>query len=107
VTWVGGTNWLENPSNFYGAYNCFSIVTTVWEDFVITMNLSMQGAGAGTVVELKHIGLLPTIERKVNVTITKLPSEYTLRKAEISLIQITDNKFKLEIGDTKSVGQTG
>jgi len=99
--WVGGTSWLENPNNFYGAYNCFSTVTTDWEDFAIAMDLLMQGVGVGAVVELKNIELLPTIKRKVNVTITKLPGEYTSRKTENSLVQIADNKFRLEIGDTR------
>ena len=99
--WVGGTSWLEDPNNFYGAYNCFSTVIVDWEDFAITMDLLMQGVGAGAVVELKNIELLPTIERKVNVTIIRLPGTYNPRKTENSLVQIGDNKFKLEIGDTR------
>jgi len=99
--WVGGNSWLEDPNNFYGAYNCFSTVIVDWEDFAITMDLLMQGVGAGAVVELQNIELLPTIERKVNVTVTKLPGDYTFRKTGNSLVNIEDNKFKLEIGDTR------
>jgi ribonucleotide reductase class II len=32
--WVGGTEWLENPSNFSGAYNCTSTNLTGWNSLL-------------------------------------------------------------------------
>jgi ribonucleotide reductase class II len=41
--WVGGTDWLENPENFSGAYNCTSTNVVDWRAFGLMMDLAMMG----------------------------------------------------------------
>ncbi|MEI7666163.1 MAG: ribonucleoside-triphosphate reductase, adenosylcobalamin-dependent, partial [Synechococcaceae cyanobacterium ELA263] len=35
--WIGGTEWIERPENFSGAYNCTSTNLVDWEAFALMM----------------------------------------------------------------------
>lgn len=48
--WVGGTDWVKVPKNFYGAYNCSSSNLDTLKAFELMMNLTMQGCGTGAVI---------------------------------------------------------
>jgi ribonucleotide reductase, class II len=41
--WVGGSEWLEQPQNFSGAYNCTSTNVCDWAAFALMMDLAMMG----------------------------------------------------------------
>lgn len=69
--WVGGTEWIENPANFSGAYNCSSTNITDWRAFGLLMDLAMMGCGTGAVLEPRYINQLPPIKNTINVTIAK------------------------------------
>ena len=63
--WVGGTNWIERPENFSGAYNCSSTNLIDWEAFALMMDLAMMGCGTGAVIEPWLIKRLPKIRNKI------------------------------------------
>ncbi|WP_232214591.1 ribonucleoside-triphosphate reductase, adenosylcobalamin-dependent [Rubidibacter lacunae] len=66
--WVGGTQWLENPQNFSGAYNCTSTDVVDWDAFGLMMDLAMMGCGTGAVLERRYISQLPSIRNRLNVS---------------------------------------
>ena len=66
--WVGGSEWLEQPQNFSGAYNCTSTNVCDWAAFALMMDLAMMGCGTGGILEPDLIGNLPAIRNKLTVT---------------------------------------
>ncbi len=69
--WVGGTSWIDKPSNFSGAYNCTSTNLTDWEAFGLMMDLAMMGSGTGAIIEDDHVAQLPPILGRLEVQITR------------------------------------
>ena len=67
--WVGGTEWIDKPENFAGAYNCQSSNMIDWAAFGYAMNFAMMGTGTGGVLEEKYISQLPTIRNRLNVNV--------------------------------------
>jgi hypothetical protein len=67
--WVGGTEWIDKPENFAGAYNCQSSNIIDWAAFGYAMNFAMMGTGTGGVLEDKYISQLPVIRNRLNVRI--------------------------------------
>jgi ribonucleotide reductase class II len=65
--WVGGTDWIEKPENFSGAYNCTSVNLIDWEAFALMMDLAMMGCGTGAVIEPWLIKQLPKIRNKIEI----------------------------------------
>ena len=65
--WVGGTNWIEKPENFSGAYNCTSTNLIDWEAFALMMDLAMMGCGTGAVIEPWLIKRLPKIRNRIEI----------------------------------------
>jgi ribonucleotide reductase class II len=65
--WVGGTDWIEKPENFPGAYNCTGTNFDEWSCFGLMMNLAMIGSGTGANLEAKYIEKLPAIRNSLNV----------------------------------------
>jgi ribonucleotide reductase class II len=63
--WVGGTDWIEKPENFSGAYNCTSTNLIDWEAFALMMDLTMMGCGTGAVIEPWLIKELPKIRNRI------------------------------------------
>jgi ribonucleotide reductase, class II len=102
--WVGGTNWINKPENYAGAYNCTSqVIETLW-DIVSLKDLSMCGSGVGWVIEnVKH---LPNIKRKINLTVqgefgTTESTEYSQLGLEVLDIRVDQAiDFALEDGHT-------
>ena len=71
--WVGGTDWIERPENFSGAYNCISVNLIDWEAFALMMDLAMMGCGTGAVIEPWLIKQLPKIRNKIVIEeVTKI-----------------------------------
>jgi ribonucleotide reductase, class II len=71
--WVGGTKWMEQPENFYGAYNCTSTVISDLESLSLLVGLAMMGCGTGAVLELDMVQLLPPISARLEVEIEHYP----------------------------------
>ncbi|MEN9266730.1 MAG: hypothetical protein Q6K99_10890, partial [Thermostichales cyanobacterium BF4_bins_65] len=65
--WVMGTDWIHNPANVSGAYNCTSTNVVDWRSFGLMMDLAMMGCGTGAVLEPKYIGQLPPICNRLHV----------------------------------------
>jgi ribonucleotide reductase, class II len=59
--WVGGSEWLERPENFSGAYNCTSTNVVDWRSFGLMMDLAMMGCGTGAILEPELIEQLPIV----------------------------------------------
>lgn len=67
--WVGGTEWIDKPENFAGAYNCQSSNMIDWAAFGYAMNFAMMGTGTGGVLEDKYISQLPIIRNRLSVKV--------------------------------------
>ena len=67
--WCLGTEWAENPNNFYGLYNCHSSVVKDIESFRQLMILNACGCGTGAVLEEKNVSLLPPILHTLSVEV--------------------------------------
>ena len=65
--WVGGTEWIHNPKNFSGAYNCTNTTVNSPEAFGLMMELAMMGSGTGAILEKDQVEKLPQIYRALNV----------------------------------------
>jgi len=69
--WIGGTEWIENPQNFSGAYNCTSTNLVDWQAFALMMDLAMMGCGTGAIIEPHLIERLPVVRNRLRVQITQ------------------------------------
>lgn len=100
--WVGGTEWIEQPENFSGAYNCTSTDVIDWDSFGFLMDLAMMGAGTGAVLEHRYIDKLPPIRNRLNVCLTgaigSTPIEQ--RRDETEVI-IEGTQVTLHVGDSR------
>ena len=101
--WVGGTQWLENPNNYSGAYNCTSTNVVDWRAFGLMMDLAMMGCGTGAVLEEEYIKQLPTIRNRLNVSIvgeigTVLPEA---RQEETTVKLNNSQQVHICIGDSR------
>ncbi|MEH1786878.1 MAG: ribonucleoside-triphosphate reductase, adenosylcobalamin-dependent [Nostoc sp.] len=101
--WVGGTEWLKNPRNVYGAYNCTSTNITDWESFANLMEFAMQGCGTGAVLEKKYIDRLPPIRTRLKVKVIDEVGETPKhqRKEYTSWHQLSEDSFRLIVGDSR------
>lgn len=73
--WIGGTEWIEKPENFLGAYNCTSLIIDKLDRIGLTMNLLMMGCGAGAVVESDIIALLPKVRNHIELEVVGNPGD--------------------------------
>lgn len=100
--WVGGTDWVGNPDNFYGAYNCTGMNVTDWHSFGMLMDLAMMGCGTGAVLEGKYIKNIPTIRNKINVKIEGqfggIPPE---ERRPNTVITAIDSTVFISVGDSR------
>jgi ribonucleotide reductase, class II len=100
--WVGGSEWLEQPQNFSGAYNCTSTNVCDWAAFALMMDLAMMGCGTGAILEPDLIGKLPVVKNRLNVTsisdIGKIPQ---LDRQQLTTVEITDNSATIKVGDSR------
>lgn len=100
--WIGGTDWIENPENFSGAYNCTSTNVIDWRAFGLMMDLAMQGCGTGAILEPKYINRLPAIRNRLNVTVAgeigTTPAEQRRGTTEV---KIEGNQVQINVGDSR------
>ena len=100
--WVGGTEWIEKPENFSGAYNCSSSDIVDWEAFALMMDLAMQGCGTGAVLEPRCIDQLPVIQRRLEVEIT-LPCGITPKdmRSDETYYALSGDTAVIRVGDSR------
>jgi adenosylcobalamin-dependent ribonucleoside-triphosphate reductase len=94
--WVGGTDWIEKPENFSGAYNCTSTNASDWRAFGLMMDLAMMGCGTGAVLEPKYINQLPSIRNQLCVSV----------EGEIGSTPVTERREQTEVRIVSEAGQS-
>ena len=100
--WVGGTDWINKPENFSGAYNCTSTNVIDWQAFGLMMDLAMMGCGTGAILEPRYISQLPAIRNRLLVRlegeIGTTPAEQRCDRTQVT---IDDHDVKIRIGDSR------
>lgn len=100
--WVGGTEWIEKPENFSGAYNCTSTNVFDWRAFGLMMDLAMMGCGTGGVLEPKYINQLPPIRNRLIVTVQDaIGTTPAAQRREQTEINIQGNSATIYVGDSR------
>ncbi|HEY9657743.1 MAG TPA: LAGLIDADG family homing endonuclease, partial [Allocoleopsis sp.] len=100
--WVGGTEWIEKPENFSGAYNCTSTNVVDWRAFGLMMDLAMMGCGTGAVLEPKYINQLPAIRNRLAVSIAgEIGATPVAQRREQTEVHITGNQVTIHVGDSR------
>lgn len=100
--WVMGTDWIQKPENFSGAYNCTSLAVVDWQAFGLMMDLAMMGCGTGAVLEPQFINRLPPILNRLQVHVkgsigTTPPEE----RQEHTRIQRQGSQVHIQVGDSR------
>ncbi len=100
--WVGGTEWIKNPQNFSGAYNCTSTNLIDWRAFGLMMDLAMMGSGTGAVLEPKYTDRLPAIRNRLMISIDRaLGTNPVSRRQDQTTIDINGNHVTIRVGDSR------
>jgi ribonucleotide reductase, class II len=100
--WVGGSQWLEQPQNFSGAYNCTSTNVCDWSAFALMMDLAMMGCGTGAILEPDLIGKLPIVKNQLTVTIISEIGKIPLtQRQQLSSLEVAGNRATIVVGDSR------
>lgn len=100
--WVGGTEWIEKPENFSGAYNCTSTNVVDWRAFGLMMDLAMMGCGTGAILEPKYINQLPAIRNRLTVSIAgEIGATPVAQRREQTEVCIEGNQVTIHVGDSR------
>lgn len=100
--WVGGSEWLEQPQNFSGAYNCTSTNVCDWAAFALMMDLAMMGCGTGAILEPDIINNLPVIKNKLTVSIVNNIGQIPLtNRQELTTTQVVGDRVTITVGDSR------
>tara|TARA_B100001063_G_scaffold184026_1_gene173710 strand:+ start:2443 stop:4815 length:2373 start_codon:yes stop_codon:yes gene_type:complete len=101
--WTGGTDWLKNPKNFSGSYNCTSTRVTDWRSLALMMDLAMMGSGTGAVLEDALIVNLPKIRNRIILKevlgVGFTPPEY---RRDHSYVTVKGNTVTIDVGDSRA-----
>ena len=100
--WVGGTEWIDKPENFAGAYNCQSSNMIDWAAFGYAMNFAMMGTGTGGVLEDKYISQLPIIRNRLSVKVVgEIGAVAKQERQEDTLFFADDETITIIVGDSR------
>lgn len=100
--WVGGTDWMEQPRNFSGGYNCTSTNLEDWRAFGLMMDLAMMGCGTGAVLEPQYINKLPIIRNSIEVVIEgEIGTTPINERREETEVKIDENQVTIYVGDSR------
>ncbi|MCS7226399.1 MAG: hypothetical protein NZ821_05330 [Gloeomargarita sp. SKYB31] len=100
--WVGGTDWIHQPENFSGAYNCTSQRIHDWRGFGLMMDLAMQGAGTGAVLEPQYIYQLPPITTRLEVQVVGQPGDVLPeQRLQETQIERQGQHVTIRVGDSR------
>jgi intein/homing endonuclease len=100
--WVGGTEWLDKPQNYSGAYNCTSTNLNNWNAFAFMMDLAMMGCGTGAVIEPKYYQQLPTIKNRIDIEIIdKIGETPPSKRLDETVTVFCQDSFTIKVGDSR------
>ncbi len=100
--WVGGTEWILQPQNFSGAYNCSSTNILDWRAFGLLMDLAMMGCGTGAVLEPRYINQLPPIRNHLNITLQgEIGSTPPELRRELTEVKFNQDEAEIYVGDSR------
>jgi len=99
--WVGGTEFIEVPKNFYAAYNCCGLLFDDLKVFDQNQNYLMMGDGVGTLVDINVIKKLPPITATLDVIIKTHPGGQVRSQDKTHLEEKETGLFSLTIGDSR------
>jgi ribonucleotide reductase class II len=100
--WVGGTDWIDKPENFSGAYNCTSTNVVDWKAFGLMMDLAMMGCGTGAVLEPRYISQLPPIRNHLTVSVQgEIGFTPVQERCEQTEVKIDGNQVTIHVGDSR------
>ena len=100
--WIGGCEWIEQPENFPGAYNCSSTNIVDWQAFRLLMDLAMAGCGTGAVLEPRYINQLPPIRNRLRVTLQgEIGTTPASQRRELTEVKIDGNRAIIYVGDSR------
>jgi ribonucleotide reductase, class II len=100
--WVGGTDWIENPENFSGAYNCTSTNAVDWQAFGMMMDLAMMGCGTGAVLEPQYTNQLPAIRNRLSVRLQgEIGSTPAGQRRDRTEFMVAGNQVTIQVGDSR------
>lgn len=102
--WVGGTEWIEKPENYYSAFNCNSTNINDLESFGLMMALGMMGCGTGGVLEEKYISQLPPVRNRLQVQVVGTPGQHKVQLKETHIeCDVVNGELQVEItvGDSR------
>jgi ribonucleotide reductase class II len=100
--WIGGTDWIAQPENFSGAYNCTSTNLVDWEAFALMMDLAMMGCGTGAIIESHLIGRLPVVRNALRInSVTNLGATPPEQRQQRTSHTIEGQRVVIKVGDTR------
>ena len=101
--WIGGTDWIEQPENFSGAYNCTSTNLVDWEAFALMMDLAMMGCGTGAIIEPHLIARLPKVRNSLVIdAVTDIGVTPIGSRQQQTTHRIDGQQVSVRVGDTRS-----
>lgn len=100
--WVGGTEWIEKPENFSGAYNCTSTNVIDWRAFGLMMDLAMMGCGTGAILEPDYIQQLPVIRNRLSVQVQgAVGATPAADRRETTEVVVDGDRVTIHVGDSR------
>ncbi|WP_216903322.1 ribonucleoside-triphosphate reductase, adenosylcobalamin-dependent [Synechococcus sp. CCY 9618] len=100
--WIGGTEWIEQPENFSGAYNCTSTNLVDWEAFALMMDLAMMGCGTGAIIEPHLIARLPAVRNTLVIDgVTDIGVTPIGSRQQATTHRIDGHRVTVRVGDTR------
>ncbi|MCP9833263.1 MULTISPECIES: ribonucleoside-triphosphate reductase, adenosylcobalamin-dependent [unclassified Cyanobium] len=101
--WIGGTEWIEQPENFSGAYNCTSTNLVDWEAFALMMDLAMMGCGTGAIIEPHLIARLPKVRNTLVIDgVTDIGVTPIGSRQQQTSHRIEGQQVSVRVGDTRA-----
>lgn len=102
--WVGGTDWIKQPENFMGAYNCCGLPTCTWKDFALNFDNLHNGCGVGTTITDEEITSLPSILNRIKLEVTSEPGEFyskNVYQPKANDVDVRNNKVYIKVSDSR------
>jgi ribonucleotide reductase class II len=100
--WIGGTDWIAQPENFSGAYNCTSTNLVDWDAFALMMDLAMMGCGTGAIIEPRLIDRLPAVRNTLQIVkVTDIGATPPEKRQQRTSHTIAGQTVTIKVGDTR------
>ena len=100
--WTGGTEWLKDPKNFSGSYNCTSTRVTDIQSLALMMDLAMMGSGTGAVIEERHINQLPEIRNRIKIKdVGDVGGTSPENRRDHTYLEVRGNTATIDCGDSR------